>query len=214
MADLPERLIRLIVMLLSLTVHEWAHASVAVSLGDDTPERQGRHTLNPIPHIDIVGTILMPLFNMPFGWAKPVQWNPSRVRRGISMRRASWMVSIAGPLSNVVLALVAAVALFLTYRFPIDQAVFPVEALARIFVQTNVGLAVFNMLPIPPLDGSRIVDANITPSMEAGWATVHRYAPFILLLVIMLPPVKDVLYIPMDYLTRLIANLAANMVGV
>src|SRR5689334_23219884 len=94
----------LIPLILSLTVHEWAHAYSAFRLGDDTASRQGRLTLNPIPHIDPIGTILCPLLGIPFGWAKPVPVNPLRFNRGVSMRTGMMITAAAGPLSNLVLA--------------------------------------------------------------------------------------------------------------
>ena len=107
----------LIPLLLSLTVHEWAHAWSAYRLGDDTASMQGRLTLNPIAHIDPVGTLVLPLLGIPFGWAKPVPVNPTRFRRGVNMSTGMIITAAAGPLSNVVLALLSAVAFGLIARF-------------------------------------------------------------------------------------------------
>src|SRR5512134_1879423 len=96
-------------LLLSLSFHEWAHAWSAHKLGDDTAERMGRLTLNPLAHIDPLGTILLPLLGVPFGWAKPVPVNPARFRRGVHMGRGMMITSAAGPLSNLLLATVCAV---------------------------------------------------------------------------------------------------------
>ena len=103
---LLDALMRLIPLVLSLSVHEWAHAWSAHRLGDDTAQRQGRLTLNPISHIDPIGTILMPLFSpIPFGWARPVPFNPANFTRNIQMRVGVMIVAAAGPLSNLVLAI-------------------------------------------------------------------------------------------------------------
>ena len=103
-------------LVLSLTVHEWAHACSAYRLGDDTAARQGRLTLNPIAHIDPIGTFLAPLLGVPFGWAKPVPVNPLRFRRDVSMRCRDVLTAAAGPVSNLILAVVCSVAVGLLLR--------------------------------------------------------------------------------------------------
>jgi Zn-dependent protease len=134
-------------MLISLPVHEFSHALAAYNLGDDTAKRQGRLTLNPIKHLDPMGAILM-IFTG-FGWAKPVPINA----RNFKNRKVGFAVSaLAGPVSNFVLAYLAIVLLRL-FRVPIDS-------FAGMFLYylsiLNIGLGVFNLLPVPPLDGSRI----------------------------------------------------------
>src|SRR5215471_12296793 len=99
----------LVPLLLSLTVHEWAHAWSAYRLGDDTAAKLGRLTLNPIAHIDPIGTLILPLLGVPFGWAKPVPVVASRFRRGVNMTTGMMITAAAGPLSNVVLAVLSAV---------------------------------------------------------------------------------------------------------
>lgn len=175
---------QLIVMLLSLSVHEWAHARTAIALGDDTPARQGRDTLNPAAHIDLIGTIIMPLF-APIGWAKPVMWNPRNIRREVPLRRAVWMVALAGPMSNVVLALLSVTTLVLAMRLTGTYEGPVIEILATFF-GVNVGLAVFNMVPIPPLDGSRIVDANLPRRFAPMWAKIHENSSIVFLCFIIL----------------------------
>src|SRR4029077_13823616 len=139
----------LVPLLLSLTVHEWAHAWSAHRLGDDTAAKLGQLTLNPIAHIDPVGTLLLPLLGIPFGWAKPVPVNPTRFRRGVSMSRGMMITAAAGPISNVVLAVVCAVAFGLVARFSPDALTsrFGVAPLLMAMIQINVTLAIFNMLP-------------------------------------------------------------------
>lgn len=214
MFDIVGNIPNVILMLLSLSVHEWAHAAAAVHLGDDTPIRQGRYTLNPLAHIDWIGTILLPLLGVPFGWAKPVQWNPRNIRRDVPTRRALWMVSAAGPASNIVMALLAAVGLVLTLRFSTSAQVSePAIVLGRGLVVLNIALAVFNMIPIPPLDGSRIVDANIPSSMSAAWSKVHEYAPYLFILLIIVINRTGFLQAPIGFVYESIMTIAIRLAG-
>jgi len=181
---LLESLLRVIPLILSLSVHEWAHAYSAFRLGDDTAHRLGRMTLNPISHIDPIGTLLFPMLGVPFGWAKPVPVNPARFSRKMPMRTGMMITAAAGPLSNVVLAVLCVVILGLLMRFSVQH-----EALHRLlrygFVM-NVALALFNMLPIPPLDGSRVADGVMPNTMRPAWERFAQYGPLALLAVIVL----------------------------
>jgi Zn-dependent protease len=188
-SNLLERLLLLVPLVLSLSVHEWAHAFSAYRLGDDTAERQGRMTLDPLAHIDMVGTLLLPLLGIPFGWAKPVPVNPMRFRRSISMRMGMVLTSVAGPASNLVLALLGAVLYGLLIRFAPSVVArgSAVDVLCMYLVQVNIALAVFNVLPIPPLDGGRIVDGFVPPRWEDAWHRYCRVAPFVLAAVLIVP---------------------------
>ena len=137
-----------VIILVALPVHEMAHAAMAVQLGDPTPRLQGRYTFNPIAHIDPFGALLI-LFTG-FGWAKPVQWNPNNIDVGI--RVGTILVAAAGPVSNLVLA--AAGAFLVPFA---DYAM--LERFLTFFVWINTLLFVFNLIPIPPLDGSHILFA-------------------------------------------------------
>ena len=182
-AFLTESLLYLIVLVLSLTVHEFFHAWTAWQLGDDTAARMGRLTLNPVPHIDLVGTILLPLMHAPIGWAKPVPVNPARFRRGVKMSVGDTLVSLAGPLSNLGVALVAAIVFGVLLRFAPDLVSLgtPARALLRLFVLVNTGLAVFNVLPIPPLDGSHLVGHLVPYAWRGTWEGFARMGPMILM---------------------------------
>jgi Zn-dependent protease len=185
--DFVWRLMWLPLSILSLTVHEFAHAWSAWKLGDDTASRAGRLTLNPLSHIDLLGTILLPLFGVPFGWAKPVPVDPTRFRRSITMGRGMAITASAGPLSNLVMAVLAAAGLGLAFRFA-PEAVENGQP-ARFFlvnmVMLNVSLALFNLIPIPPLDGSRIVAWVLPFRMRQGWHALEQFAPFLLIAVFM-----------------------------
>jgi len=176
----------LIPLLLSLTVHEWAHAWSAYRLGDDTASIQGRLTLNPIAHIDLVGTLVLPLLGIPFGWAKPVPVNPTRFRRGVGMSTGMVMTAAAGPLSNVVLAFLAAVAFGLIGRFSPETLTHTmgISSLLTTLIVINVSLAIFNLIPIPPLDGSRVVDGLIPYGWRPRWESIVRLSPMLLIAVI------------------------------
>ena len=137
-----------VIILVALPVHEMAHAAMAVQLGDPTPRMQGRYTFNPIAHIDPFGALLI-LF-AGFGWAKPVQWNPNNIE--MDVRVGTILVAAAGPVSNLLLAAVAA--------FFVPFAEIPMlERILTSFVWINTLLFVFNLIPIPPLDGSHILFA-------------------------------------------------------
>jgi Zn-dependent protease len=160
------------IFLVSLTIHEYAHAWMAYRYGDDTAARLGRLTLNPIAHISLFGTIILPLL-VNFGWAKPVPVNFAVLTRNQMLK-----VAVAGPASNLLLAvgLAAIFHLFHLSALPL-LAIFVMVA-----VRANIMLAVFNLLPIPPLDGSRIVDARLTsPDAIAAYRNFSQYGMLILI---------------------------------
>jgi Zn-dependent protease len=183
----PEGLLRaafrIILFLLSLSVHEFAHAWAAWKLGDDTAAREGRLSLNPFVHADLVGTFLLPLANAPFGWAKPVPVQPRLFRRGIHMSTGDILVSAAGPAANLVLGLVAAIVLGVLLRFA-PSAVEPgkggFELLSRL-IQVNAGLLVFNLLPFPPLDGGHVAGNLVPYRHRDGWDRWAHISPLVLL---------------------------------
>jgi Zn-dependent protease len=175
----------IIPMMLSLTVHEWAHAFSAYRLGDDTASREGRLTLNPMAHIDPIGTILLPLLGVPFGWAKPVPVNPTRFNRSVTMSTGMAITAAAGPLSNLVLAFICAVTMGVMWRVaPTMVHREGVFGLLQYGLTLNVGLAIFNLLPLPPLDGSRIVERWVPYKYRDTWETFRSIAPMLLLVVI------------------------------
>jgi Zn-dependent protease len=151
----------LIILLFSVIIHEISHGYAALIMGDKTAEYEGRLTLNPIPHIDLVGTILFPAISLMlpgsllFGWAKPVPFNPYNLR---NQKWGEAFVAVAGPLSNILIAVVFG--LFIRfYIVPNGMIESPVALISYIIVLLNITLAVFNLVPVPPLDGSKIISA-------------------------------------------------------
>lgn len=192
-SDWGERIGYFVVLLLSLTVHEWAHAMSAYKLGDDTAARMGRLTLNPFAHIDPIGTVLLPLLRVPFGWAKPVPIDSSRFRRDVPMGTGIALSAAAGPLSNVMLALLCTLLTGLVQRFLPELWIEEegVRFLLTYGFVINVLLALFNMLPLPPLDGSRVVDGLLPYRYRPQWERFTRIAPVILIGIIVLPFITD-----------------------
>lgn len=147
-------------VLIAITFHEYAHAKVADKLGDDTPRMEGRLSLNPFDHLDPVGSILL-LF-AGFGWGKPVHVNPRNYTREMSMEKADALVSVAGPLMNIILAIVFAIIYCAIYKFAgeaflASQVGSIIMMIILYTISINVGLGIFNLIPLPPLDGSKII---------------------------------------------------------
>lgn len=173
------------IVLIALPIHEFAHAFVAVKLGDPTPRYQGRYTLNPVAHIDPLGALL--IFMVGFGWAKPVQWNPNNIT--VDHRVGSILVSIAGPLSNLALAAISILLIRFVEAFSLapdmQQTVFYV---LLSFAQINVLLFVFNFLPVPPLDGSHVLFALLPAGNRQVYFMLAQFGTPLLFLIVFLAP--------------------------
>lgn len=172
----------LVIVLAAMPVHEFAHAAAAVWLGDETPRRQGRYTLNPLRHLDPVGTIL--LFTVGLGWAKPVIWNPNNIRGDI--RLATMLVAAAGPFSNILMAFLGMAALHAGVIDGLDlgQWTNTARLVLWAFIQINILLAVFNLIPVPPLDGSHILFSLLPPSMNQIVYALRQYGILVLFFVL------------------------------
>ena len=172
-------------ILLALTFHEYAHGYVANKYGDDTAKRSGRLTLNPLAHLDPLGTIM--IFLVHFGWAKPVPVNPYRLR---NPKRDMLWISAAGPLANMVLALLSGMLLRLVFAIGGSPHKHSIVGLLIVMVimslQINLALAIFNVLPIAPLDGSKILAGLLPARHEAKVYFLERYGPFVLIGLIIL----------------------------
>jgi Zn-dependent protease len=169
-----------VAVVIAITVHEFSHAAVATLQGDRTPRSQGRLTLNPIAHLDPLGSIALILAG--FGWGKPVQFSPFQLR---SRRIGAALVGLAGPASNFLLALLSALALrFALEGHPSDFAL----NLLDVMVRLNVVLAVFNLIPIPPLDGSRLLSIVLPQQRQGIVYFLDQYGIFLLLALLLFAP--------------------------
>ncbi len=204
--DIPTIIERVIVLLIAFTVHELAHAVTADYLGDPTPRRMGRITLNPLKHLDPFGTIMLIIAG--FGWAKPVMTNPMNMRGNPHTSMA--IVAFAGPLSNLVMAGIAAI-FFRLGLVDINVLMsgggaLSFSSLVFQFLYINLALAFFNLLPVPPLDGSRILYAILPAEMVYRLRPLEQYGFMILFLVVFfVPQVLNVLvWTPVQATARLL----------
>ncbi|MEA3326863.1 MAG: site-2 protease family protein [Chloroflexota bacterium] len=184
---LPTLISRIITLLLAFTFHEFAHAATATALGDMTAKNSGRLTLNPLAHLDVMGTITL-LF-AGFGWAKPVPVNPYAVRR--KTRAGMMLVSLAGPVTNLVLGILAALPLrfgWVPLRFS-SSAFLPSwgEFLLE-FLSINLALFLFNLIPLAPLDGEKVITYFLPDDWVDFYDRIRPYSPFILLVILFVLP--------------------------
>lgn len=180
--------IQLPVLLFSVIIHEYAHGWMAERKGDDTARVMGRLTLNPVPHIDMFGTVILPLLALftgapMFGWAKPVPVNPYRLNN--PDRDMVW-VSLAGPLSNFVLAAAAALLMWLlrSFAFLPEGIAVALYMILRFVMVINVILPVFNLFPIPPLDGSKVLMGLLPSRLAYRFSMIEPYGFFIIIILL------------------------------
>jgi Zn-dependent protease len=203
-------LIYVFVLLISVALHEFGHAIMAHKLGDDTPSRQGRVTLNPLAHADPIGTLLLPLVGSiygaatghggGFGWGKPVQWQPHRISRRVSMSTAKILVAVAGPAMNVVLAVfIACVHALLIWRNVLTLQG-EVGQILLFAVLTNFVLFFFNLLPVPPLDGGHVAQSFMPYRYRDKFDQFAKYSPFIVLGFMLIPQMQVVFTWPATFL--------------
>jgi Zn-dependent protease len=200
---------RLIVLLTSFSIHEFAHAWTADRLGDDTPRLYGRLTLNPAAHLDVVGSLMLLVAG--FGWAKPVPINPYALRRR-SAAGVMW-VSLAGPMSNLLMAVLAALPFRLNLISPvyIEGKFLPTPSqFLWEFISINLVLMIFNLIPLAPLDGEKVLIHFLPPNLAESFEKIRPYGPMILLFLLFVAPIVGIdiigwiIYPPIHFLASLL----------
>jgi Zn-dependent protease len=187
---------------MAIAVHEFAHAYAANKLGDPTPRLQGRLTLNPIAHLDPVGTLLIVLVGI--GWGRPVEFNPGYLK---NPRRDAAIVAFAGPLSNIIIALITLSVLAIIQSSSALVALSPVFIY---FITLNIALAVFNMIPVEPLDGFKIVGGLLTPHLAYQWEDLRKYGIFLLLILFLTGAIDRTIFPLVNYIVNLLLTLVVN----
>jgi len=186
MENIIIKLILFLCLIVAITIHEFFHSLAADKLGDPTPRSFGRLSLNPLAHADPIGTFLLPLMSAftgipTIGWAKPVPIDPFNFRHP---KKDEIIVSLAGPLSNLSLAIISSLFIrFLSYSF--------VSVVFYYLILINISLFVFNLLPIPPLDGSKVFLNLLSPQSQAKWSEAFDHYGFILLLIFVFLPLGN-----------------------
>jgi Zn-dependent protease len=214
----PSTLIcRIIVLLTAFSLHEFAHAWTADHFGDNTPRANGRLTLNPLAHLDWMGSLMLVLVG--FGWAKPVPVNPYLLQRRSSS--ALMLVSLAGPMSNFFMALIAAIPFRLnlvTANQAMTDAYYGTQILPTLpqflweFITINLILMLFNLIPLAPLDGEKILDFVLPPNFRNFFDSIRPFSPYILLVLLFILPrvgldvIGTILGPPLNFLTRLLTG--------
>jgi Zn-dependent protease len=221
--QIQHAILYLIAFILSITVHEFGHAWLANRLGDSTPKVQGRLTLSPLHHIDPIGTILMPLI-MGFSaassmaipllaWGRPVETNPSAYSRRFSLSTGRMLVSLAGPMMNLMLAIVVSIILIIASHLGAPNRL--LGAGFHYLIQLNLSLMIFNLLPIPPLDGGSVLAWILPRSMQHIVDFLARWGGFILLFLVISPslglPLLNVVGYPITVLSSIWATVLSYL---
>ena len=176
-------------LIIAMVIHEYAHARVAVARGDFTPKVMGRLTLNPVSHIDPWGLLM--LFLVRFGWAKPVIINPNNFR---DPKKGDILVSLAGPAANLITAFVALLVWVLLRKAGLGNTV-GVYYVVQLIIIYNINFAIFNMIPLPPLDGSHVLKQLLPYDVAYKYASLERYS-FLILIFLIMTPILSMIFIP------------------
>ncbi|MEI6696493.1 MAG: site-2 protease family protein [Bacteroidota bacterium] len=204
--NLESIIIVLPAILIGLTFHEYMHAKVAHLLGDDTAYLDGRVTLNPLKHIDWIGFVFILIAH--FGWAKPVMFNPGKLKQP---RRDEMLIAIAGPFANLIMAILFAVLLKLSSLMIAVEGIFFEMMLAGIYI--NFGLFIFNMIPLPPLDGSHLILKSINISKKTEHA-IYKYGSLALFAVIIIDSQTKLNLIPIGKAMMFLTSTTLNLLGI
>jgi Zn-dependent protease len=213
--------IQLVPFVMAVVFHEYAHGFIANRWGDDTAKNAGRLTLNPIPHMDPIGTVLFPVINMLtgmnllFGWAKPVPIDPRKFRK---FRVGLFCVSFAGPGMNFLLALISSAVFCMIHLWvhPDFYLFEPLVAMCYVSVSLNYALGIFNLIPLPPLDGSKMIEAFLPIELARKYEKLARYS-FLILMGLLLSGAFTFLSYPIRFCTNLTLYLmtrAFNVPGI
>ena len=215
----PETLLTLLLtipaVLIAITFHEYAHAFAADKLGDDTPRRQGRLTLNPLKHLDPFGTLM--LFFAGFGWGKPVEIDSRNFNRNIKMSAAEAIVAAAGPIMNFVLAIVFsfiyAILWKFAYGFIVTQIGYIMHIVVKECIVINLGLGIFNLIPLPPLDGSNIIK-GILPYKVRNWFEQYYQIFYFVFIVIWITKLASLIISPViNAVSEWLMNITLSIFG-
>ena len=191
-------------LVIALVIHEYAHAKAADMMGDFTPRMTGRLTLNPMAHIDPIGLIM--LLVVRFGWAKPVMINARNFR---NWRQGELLVAVAGPVANLIVAFISLLAMAVLFKLGMFSE--GVRLVLSMMVLFNINFAIFNMLPLPPLDGSKVLMVLLPGRLAYKLMSLERYS-FIILIFLMMTPFLTMILIPLQRLVLSIFNLIIGVI--
>jgi Zn-dependent protease len=207
--------VQLVPFIMAVVFHEFAHGFMAKRCGDPTAEQAGRLTMNPLPHLDPIGTVVFPLINMIsgmnllFGWARPVPINPTRFKK---YRIGLFLVSFAGPGMNFLLAFVSA-AIFCALRLWVSPDFYlyePLIAMSYISISLNYALGIFNLIPLPPLDGSKMIQSFLSYEATRKYESIARYS-FFILMALLLTGAFSVLSYPIRFCSNITLYIMASL---
>lgn len=209
--SISKLIIRIITLVIAFTIHEFSHAFTANAFGDRTPKEHGRLTLNPLVHLDLMGSLLLLVAG--FGWAKPVPVNPYILRQ--KSPSAYMWVSLAGPLSNLLMAIFASIPVrlgLIQYQISSSKIIPTAYEFFIEFIVINLALMLFNLIPLAPLDGEKVMEFFLPPKIRYEWGKIKQYSPIILLFLIFVLPMIGFDFISM-ILTPALSGLLRILIG-